>query len=110
MGERREPIYLKFIRRSQQKKLERESTIKETVSHKLKKSIGYQILLNMGWIEEKGLGKNKDGKTTIKGLIHHTKKQKPQAAGAPRQEIDNIMQEYDELLKKYSGAREVAKD
>lgn len=66
---KKEPIYLKYIRRSVAKKKEREKSIKESIGGKLRGSIGYSILLEMGWREEFGLGVRGDGKVTIEGLI-----------------------------------------
>ncbi|KAH9386178.1 uncharacterized protein NEMAJ01_1074 [Nematocida major] len=64
-----EPFYMKFVRRSQEKKRAREKMLASNISATLKSSIGYLILLRMGWCTDGGLGKNKDGKVSISGLI-----------------------------------------
>ncbi|KAI5160899.1 hypothetical protein NEAUS03_1392 [Nematocida ausubeli] len=94
---RQEPIYMKFIRRSQERKREREGLLLANVSTSLKKSIGYTILLNMGWNTDEGLGKNKDGRTTINGLVQ----QKKRVKGRSPYQMDYkaAEEEYNALLK-----------
>ena len=71
--DRKEPIYMKFIRRSQEKKRERERALNNNISAVLKESIGYKILLRMGWLSGSGLGKNGDGRVTLDSLIKRRK-------------------------------------
>lgn len=71
-----EPIYMKFIRRSQERKKTREKLIHMNISSGLKESIGYNILLRMGWNSSSGLGKNMNGRVSLSTLLTNTKKRK----------------------------------
>ncbi|KAI5126806.1 hypothetical protein NEPAR06_1370 [Nematocida parisii] len=88
---------MQFVRRSQEKKRERESMLLNNVSTSLKKSIGYSILLNMGWNTNEGLGKNKDGRTTIDGLVQQKKRIK--RACPYQMDYRASEEEYNRLLK-----------
>ncbi|KAI5180361.1 hypothetical protein NEOKW01_0665 [Nematocida sp. AWRm80] len=98
---REEPFYMRFVRRSQERKRERETAIKDNISSGLRSSIGYKILLRMGWETDSGLGLKKDGRVSLTGLIQSTKRLKTQK---PTQEIDylQVESEYNTLLKESS--------
>ncbi|KAI5171334.1 hypothetical protein NEFER03_0693 [Nematocida sp. LUAm3] len=72
-----EPIYMKYIRRSQERKRIRNARITMNISSGLKESIGYNILLRMGWNSCSGLGKNMNGRVSLNNLLA-TKKRKVQ--------------------------------
>lgn len=95
-----EPFYMRFVRRSQERKRERESAIKDNISTGLKESIGYEILLRMGWTIDAGLGRNKDGKTSLGGLLHKTKRIKQESI--PEMDYDAAEKEYNSILKSKS--------
>lgn len=94
---RQEPFYMRYVRRSQERKRERESTIKDNISAGLKESIGYEILLRMGWSTNTGLGKNKDGKISLSRILPQQKRLKQESP----QEIDYeaAEREYNAILK-----------
>lgn len=94
---------MKFVRRSQDRKRERESTILSNVSAGLKESIGYSILLRMGWNTTEGLGKNRDGRTSISGLVHQSKRGKKCPYEIDYKKAD---EEYNELLKETANRTE----
>ncbi|KAI5190087.1 hypothetical protein NEMIN01_0872 [Nematocida minor] len=94
---RPEPFYMKFVRRSQERKREQQNTIIDNISAGLKETIGYAILLRMGWNTTEGLGKNKDGRTNLNGLM-----QQQRAVKKPcpyRINYEAAEAEYNSLLK-----------
>ncbi|OAG29423.1 hypothetical protein NEDG_00556 [Nematocida displodere] len=87
---------MRFVRRSQERKRDRETTVKDNISSGLKESIGYEILLRMGWSKDTGLGRNRDGRVSITGLIQTGKR--PKVAGHEL-DYDKAVSEYNHLLK-----------
>lgn len=88
---------MKFVRRSQERKREQTATILDNISSSMKNTIGYSILLRMGWNTEEGLGKNRDGRTTLTGLVEQKKRIKKCPYGmnykAAEEEYDNLLKE-----------------
>ncbi|KAI5184363.1 hypothetical protein NEHOM01_0108 [Nematocida homosporus] len=94
-----EPFYMRFVRRSQEKKRAREMAIKDNISTGLKESIGYQILLRMGWNINTGLGRNQDGKVSLDTLIQQTKRKQATPPLVPELNYDLAELEYNQILR-----------
>ena len=67
---------MRFVRRSQERKREKERHVQDNISAGLKESIGYEILIRMGWQTDGGLGRNKDGRVSISEMLKPTKRVK----------------------------------
>lgn len=91
---------MKFVRRSQERKREQTAAIIDNISSSMKKTIGYSILLRMGWNTEEGLGKNKDGRTTLTGLVDQKKRTKKKCPYG--MDYKKAEEEYNKLLREKS--------
>jgi len=87
---------MKFVRRGREKRKEREAAVKNSISSELKESIGYKILLNMGWERDTGLGKDKNGRTSISEMVQRGGKH----AADKAEKHEKLEEEYNSILKK----------
>ncbi|KAI5188641.1 hypothetical protein NECID01_0254 [Nematocida sp. AWRm77] len=91
-----EPFYMRFVRRSQEKKREKERSVQDNISAGLKESIGYEILIRMGWQNNTGLGRNKEGRVSISEMLRPAKRSKH---GRGESQYAQMSQEYDRILQ-----------